>query len=226
MKRAKWIRVSLYVVSVFVVLTAFVGFLHTKAGRPLLARLGVGCPVKASPEAVEAARLNSARLSRGVETAASRPALGFALDTATLSDVKAWADKKNVSCDELRAGLLRCNDVPVATLGAGFTGPVINQLDFGFAPATEHLVNISAWRRGMTGAAAAAQMNAVVASMKEQLGAPTSEAGSPTARYLASGAMHTAVVSYRFKDYIADISASNVPGAGLMLREHYMSARD
>src|ERR1700709_1773111 len=99
MKRAKWIRVSLYVVSVLVGLTAFVGFLHTKAGRPLLARLGVGCPVKASPEDVEAARLKSARALRGVETAASRPALGFALDSMTLADVKAWVAKNDLNCD-------------------------------------------------------------------------------------------------------------------------------
>lgn len=224
--RAKWFRVSLYAVSVLVALTVFVGFLHTKAGRPLLARLGVGCPVKASPEAVEAARNGVARKLRGVEAAASRPALGFALDSMTLSDVKAWADKKNVSCDEVRTGLLRCTNVPLAALGNGSAGPAINTLDFGFKIADEHLVNISAWRSGLTGDVAAAQMSAVIASMKEQLGAPQEEAGSPTAGYLASGPMHTAIVSYRFKDYIADVSATNIPGRGLTMREHYMSARD
>jgi hypothetical protein len=69
-------------------------------------------------------------------------------------------------------------------------------------------------------------MGAVVASMREQLGAPTREAGARTASSLAAGPMHTAIVSYRFKDYIADVSATNIPGRGLTLREHYMSARD
>ena len=149
MKRAQLKKVAVYVVSVLAGLTLVIGLLHTKAGRPLLARMGLACPVKASPEAVEAARLNSARLQRGVEMAASRPALGFALDTMTLNDVKAWAARKNVSCDELRVGLMRCTDVPAVAVGS--TGPAINQLDFGFAPATERLVNISAWRNGMTG---------------------------------------------------------------------------
>jgi hypothetical protein len=224
MKRARLKKIAVYTVSVLAGLTLLIGFLHTKAGRPLLARLGVGCPVKASPEAVEAARLNSARALRGPEAAASRPALGFALDSMTLTDVKAWAVQKNVSCDELRVGLMRCTDVPSAVVGS--TGAAINQLDFGFAPATERLVNVSAWRNGMTGAAAAAQLSIVVRKMKEQLGAPTRQAGSRSAGYLASGPMHTATVEYRFKDYIADVSATNIPGRGLLMREHYMSARD
>jgi hypothetical protein len=224
MTRAKLKKVAIYTVSVLAGLILLTGFLHTKAGRPLLARLGLRCPVKASPEAVEAARRNAARTLRGTETAASRPALGFALDSMTLSDVKTWAAQKNVSCDELRVGLMRCTDVP--SLAVGSTGPVINRLDFGFAPATEHLVNVSAWRSGMTGDAAAAQLSAVVGQMKEQLGIPTHEAGSRTAGYLASGPMHTATVEYRFKDYIADVSATNIPGRGLLMREHYMSARD
>ena len=224
MKRALLKRVSIYVGSGWVALTLVGGFLHTKAGRPLLARLGGGCPMKASPADVEAARRSSARAQRGTETAASRPALGFALDRMTLSDVKAWADKQHVSCEDVRAGLLRCTDVPTAALAA--TGPSINRLDLGFSLGGDSLVNISAWRSGLTGSVAAAQMDAVVASMHDEVGDPTSEAGNRSANYLAAGPMHTAVVSYRFKDYIADVSATNIPGRGLTLREHYMSARD
>ncbi len=226
MKRARLLRASLYVVSVFAGLTLFVGFLHTKAGRPLLARLGVACPVKAAPEDVEVARLKSARAQRGVETAASRPALGFALDSMTLTDVKAWVAKNDLNCDELRTGLMRCTNVPVAAFGDKETGANVDQLDFGFAPASERLVNISAWRHGMSGDAAAAQMGSIVSAMEQQLGAPTREAGDRTAGYLASGPMRTATVEYRFKDYIADVTATNIPGRGLLLREHYMSARD
>jgi len=58
MKRALSIRVSIYAVCVLAGLTVVVGLLHTPAGRPLLALLGVGCPMKVSPEAVEAARLD------------------------------------------------------------------------------------------------------------------------------------------------------------------------
>jgi hypothetical protein len=225
MKRAQLIRAAVYVASVLAALTLVIGALHTKAARPLLARLGVKCPVRGSAKDVEAARLKSARAARGTEVAASRPALGFALDAVTLQEVKAWADQKHVACEEVRkSSFLRCSNVPESALGG--TGPSIAQLDFGFAPGSERLVNINAWRSGMSSDAASAQMNAVVAHMQEQLGAPTLEKGDRSASYLASGPMHTALVRYRFSDYIADVSATNIPGRGLMLREHYMSARD
>jgi len=217
-------RLSLYAASVLVALTLVGGFLHTKAGRPLLARLGVGCPVKASPADVEAARRNSARSQRGTEAVASRPALGFALDSMTLADVKAWAAQKHVDCEDVRAGYLRCVNVPTAALGQ--TGPNIDKLEFGFTIASERLVNVNAWRSGLSGRAAAAQMDSVIDGLRTQIGAPTTEAGDRSAKYLAAGHLHTAVASYRFKDYIADVSATNIPGRGLMLREHYMSARD
>ncbi|MET0791271.1 MAG: hypothetical protein ABW061_07090 [Polyangiaceae bacterium] len=66
----------------------------------------------------------------------------------------------------------------------------------------------------------------VIASRRDQVGDPTTEAGSRDASYLSAGRLHTAVVSCRFKDYFADVSATNIPGRGLTLREHYMSARD
>jgi hypothetical protein len=217
-------RVSIYTVCVLTVLTAIAGLLHTKAGRPLLARWGLGCPMRASPEAIEAARINSARTLRGSEVAALRPALGFALDTMTLKDVKAWAVRNHLSCEDKRVGFLQCDEVPLAALGG--QGPAIGQLQFGFSPASERLVNITAWRSGLSGEVAAAQLNTVATRMREQLGVPTREAGARSAAHLAAGAMHTAIISYRFKDYIADVSATNIPGRGLTLREHYMSARD
>ena len=227
MKRALSKRLAVYAgysALLMVFLTLFVGFLHTKAGRPWLARLGVGCPLRASPESVEAARHASAMAQRGVEASASRPALGFELDNMHPRDVEAWAESRHVSCANIRAGLVRCTDVPATALGG--TGPNINRLDFGFALLSQRLVNISAWREELSPAAAALRMNEVVASMQAEVGAPTRQAGSRSAEYLAAGPLHTAVASYRFKDYIADVSATHIPGRGLLLREHYMSARD
>ena len=224
MTRALLKGVSTSVISLMAFLTLVGGLLHTPAGRPLLARLGVGCPVKASPEDIEAARRSSVHSQRGSATAASRPALGFALDHMTVSDVKAWAEQKRVSCQDIRAGLVRCTDVPVLAMGG--SGPVMDRLDLGFSLASGRLVNISAWRTGLTGSAAAQQMEAVAVGLRGQLGRPTRAAGSRSAEYLAAGPLHTAIVEYRFKDYIADVSATNIPGRGLSLREHYMSARD
>src|ERR1700760_2214274 len=102
MNRARLIRAGIYTASTLALLTAVIGAMHLKAARPLLAMLGVKCPIEATGAEVEVARLESARHARGTEVAASRPALGFALDTTTLTDVKAWAEKNQVSCQESR----------------------------------------------------------------------------------------------------------------------------
>lgn len=225
MNRSRLIRAGIYTASTLAFLTAVIGVMHLKAARPLLAMLGVKCPIEATGADVERARLKSARAVRGTEVAASRPALGFALDTTTLADVKAWADKNQISCDESRQStLLKCTNVPASAVGG--TGPAVSEVDFGFTPKEARLVNVSAWHNRMSSADAIAQMNTAVSGLEKQLGAPTEEKGDRSASYLAAAPMHTAVVQYRFADYIADVTATNLPGVGPTLREHYMSARD
>jgi hypothetical protein len=226
MMRAKWLRVSLYVASGLAVLTLLIGLLHTPLGRPLLARLGVGCPVQASPEDTERARLSSARATRGTEASPAQPALGFVLDQMTSKDVLAWADRNHVDCSEQRAGsLLNCKDVPVSALGGHGSGSV-DELQLAFSPTSKRLVNIATTQYGLQAKEAAAQMSAVVSGLEGQLGKPTRELGQRSASYLDSAPYKTALVRYRFSDYQADVTATNLPGKGTMLREHYMSARD
>lgn len=185
MKRTPLKRLSISTVSVLAGLTLVGGLLHTKAGRPLLAHLGAGCPVKASPADVEAARLDSARARRGTEAATSRRALGVALDTTTLKEGKAWAAQQGVSCEDVRAGLLRCVNLPATAIDS--SGPTITKLDFGFSLGGERLVNVGVWRSGFTSPVATAQMDAIAASSKHRVGEPTTEAGRRDADYLSSG---------------------------------------
>ncbi len=226
MTRARWIRVSIYVASSLAALTAAIGLLHTPLGRPLLARLGVGCPVQASPEDAERARLESARATQGTTASPARPALGFVLDKMTLADVEAWADRNHVDCDEQRSGtLLDCKDVPESAL-SGRIGSPINELELAFSPRTKRLVNIATTQYDLSSSSAAEQMTAVVAGLEDQLGKPTHETGRPSSAYLAAAPMRIALVRYRFTNYQADVSATNFPGHGMVLREHYMSASD
>jgi len=226
MARAKWLRVSLYVISGFAALTAVIGLLHTPLGRPLLARLGVGCPVQASPEDTERARLESARATGGTEASPAQPALGFVLDRMTVADVEAWAERYHVTCNEQRSGtLLDCRNVPDEALG-GHGGRTLDELQLVFSPASKKLVNIATTQYGLPAQDAAQQMQRVTAALEQQLGKPTGEAGKRTGSYLDSAPYRTAFVRYRFSDYQADVTATNLPGKGTMLREHYMSARD
>ena len=151
---------------------------------------------------------------------------GFVLDQMTSKDILAWADRHHVDCNEQRAGsLLNCKEVPESALGSRASGS-IDELQFAFSPTNKRLVNIATTRYGLAANDAAAQMSAVVSGLKAQLGKPSRELGQRTASYLDSAPYKTALVRYRFSDYQADVTATNLPGKGTMLREHYMSARD
>ena len=226
MARAKWIRAAIYVASGSAALVLAIGLLHTPIGRPLLARMGVGCPVQASPEDVERARLKAARATQGKDPSPAQPALGFVLDKMTAKDIKAWAEREHVSCDDMRSGsVISCKDVPESALGGRSGGP-IDELVLAFSPTSKRLVNISTSQFGLDGEAAAAQMSEVVRSLEQQLGKPTREVGERSGAYLDSAPLRTALVRYRFTDYQADVTATNLPGKGMVVREHYMSAND
>jgi hypothetical protein len=208
-------------------LVGLVGALHLPLLRPVALRamvaLGYECPVAATPEEVEAARKASARAARGTSPSPARPALGFALDRMGRADVEAWVERHDLECKSSQKDtVLRCLGVPAAALGR--TGGPVDDLTFKFEPATLKLVTVSALQNQLDPATAAAGLVELKASLEAKLGAGTAH-GQATAAYLAEAAMRTALVEYRFSDYLASVTATNL-GARVALREHYMSALD
>ncbi|HEX4449068.1 MAG TPA: hypothetical protein VH044_20145 [Polyangiaceae bacterium] len=208
--------------------TAAVGALHAPFARPLLMRLG-GCPM-AGASKMTAVELERARHigaeARGTEAAPARPALGFTLDTSTLADVRAWATRTHADCDDPHPGLVVCKDVAPQSLGRDPAEGTIDQLALGF-DTHARLVNESTLRQHLAADTASRTARGIVASLESQLGPADRRAGRFDAKALAQpGAAGISTVMYRFSDYIADVSTTNLGVTGPMLREHYMSARD
>src|SRR5262245_30553645 len=132
-------KILIGVPSVLLGLTALVGVLHMPFARPVLALIGYGCPIKASPGDVEVARRLSAKAIRGTTASPSRPALGFALDRSTRADVDVWVESFKLDCDDQQEGaVLRCKNVPASAFGEN--GALINDVAFAFEPRTLKLV--------------------------------------------------------------------------------------
>lgn len=206
-------------------LAGFIGVLHMPFARPLaqplLGLLGMSCPVRATPEEVEAARRVSARAARGSRPSPSRPALGFALDRMTRSDVDQWAKANQIACSEQQKGtVLRCTSVPAKALGQ--RGDAIDDVSFAFEPKNMTLVTVTTLRNQLNPTTAAIAWNQIAGELKATLGEGRL-VGTPSAQYLAAGHLRTALVEYRFSDYIANVSATNL-GERVAVREHYMSA--
>lgn len=209
MRRAK--KTVLGVAGATVVAIGAMGALHMPFARPLLMRLG-GCPASGiSPVAIDAARRPSIEAARGPTVAPARPALGFALDEATLADVHAWADRVGATCEDKReATLIRCKD------GA-------TEVTFGLSAATKKVVAVTTLRSQLTGLEGANRMKQLGSELHAKLGTPTTTAGDPNA--LATDGYHTATFSYAYSDYLASVTASKLPERGVVVREEYYSAR-
>ena len=200
------------------------GLLHLPVARPLLARLGALCPVRTvSAAEVDAVRGPALAALRGEAKAKSRPALGLRLDATTAGDVAAWAKENSVSCvaPKKTPHALSCTDVPAEALGLPASHGLVPDVALAF-DAKGVLVAVDALRRGLSAREAAEAGTALVGRLSAELGAPSERAGDWTAEHL-DGPLHTSIVRFRFRDYVATVTATHVPGTGVILREQYLS---
>jgi len=103
----------------------------------------------------------------------------------------------------------------------------VAEVTFAFTPAPELLlVNVTAMHAPRDPEAAAVELAEVAGGLSDLLGPPAREAGDRTAARLGALPYSTFTLSYRFHDYFADLTSTNLPGRGVMVYEHYMSMRD
>ena len=205
----------------FAVVTLAIGALHLPAARPLLALVGQ-CPAgRESPREIEDARRIALRSLRGPGLAPARPALGFALERTTEAEVREWARARGLRCESSReATLLVCGDVPPGALDPASPG-AIDELAFGFRVRDGRLVNLTTLRTGVDATHAASALAASATALHQELGAAAAER-LPSRTWDG----RPAFVRYRFADYIAAVSAMELPGRGIVMREQYLSAVD
>jgi hypothetical protein len=227
-RRSRLVRAGARIAAGLGLATLAIGALHLPFARPLLMRVG-GCPLagaKMTPAEMDVARHIAVTGGRGAGEAPARPALVFTLDATTLVDVHSWAARAHVACDDVRPGLVKCAHVPPGAVGrANVEGP-IDELTLAFG-ARGRLENVTTFRTDLRPGAAARAAEDVVSSLTADLGPPAKSAGDFALDRLAqSGAASLATRAYRYRDYVAEVTAIHLPSSGLSLREHYMSAND
>jgi hypothetical protein len=200
-----------------------VGFLHTLAARPLIERLGVSCPVqRVSP--AEALRQRGLSVLRGATPAPARPALGLTLDLTRVADVEAWAAARGLACKTRPrpSSAVTCSNVPLAALWPGRVAGKIDELAFAFAP-DGRLIAVDSLRRGLSSAEASRLFDVIARDLAVALRSNGEREGDSAAAYLAAASMRSARLQYRFSDYVATVTATNLAGR-IALREQYQSA--
>lgn len=213
-------------VAALTVAIGLVGAMHLKAARPVLAMLGVPCPVdNTTAEQVSALRASGLAQLRASQPAPARPLPGrFLLDSTTADEAARWARENGVACDAVTHGYhyLRCRGVDASKLG--LAGPPVSELWLSFGPGG-HLIGVDVYRRGMSASDTTAAWTGAADALRHALGTPTATMGDASPEVLSRSPLQTARLQYRFADYLATVTASNLPYAGLTVREQYMSSR-
>jgi hypothetical protein len=220
------IRLLVQVGLVLLALFGLVAFAHTPVGRPLLARLGAaaGCPVNldaVDPAKVEAYRTQQLAQRRGVTREASHAALIFELGTTRRADVLAWSQRSGASCRAMRQdSVLQCHAVPAEALLEPATAPRVDNLHLQF-DSRGRLVAIDLFRMGGSGSAALAWVEARDRDLEQRVGKATSAQGEHNSDYLGARSWNRVAKQYRYRNYVAEVSAMNFGQRGVRVREQY-----
>lgn len=205
-------------------ITAAIGWMHTPQGIRALRAAGLPCPVtRATAADVMTVRERGLAQIRSDRTAPQRAALLFALESTTRAQAQAWAAANRLSCDAVDKGLsfLRCRGVDPRALG--IAGPPISEMWLSFRP-DGRLIAVDVYRRGLDDRGAATAWSDAAQRLRAELGQPSRAFGDPAPTTLRASALQTARIEYRYRDYAATLTASNLPYAGLAVREQYLSA--
>ena len=132
----------------------------------------------------------------------------------------AWGTRVGATCrEEIAGAALRCEtgDKPVATEGE----IPVRDAFFRFDPRGV-LVGVDLMRDGTDGEKAAAVLTTITAQIARAAGPPSTVQGTASSAHLA-GYMNRAGSEFRFADYAADVSATNLGDRGVVVREQYRS---
>jgi hypothetical protein len=142
------------------------------------------------------------------------------LDQSTRADVTAWGARVGATCkEELGGAAMRCESADRSLASEGDV-PVRDAF-FRFGPSGV-LVGVDLMRDGTDGAKAAAALRAITERVSRAAGPPSTVQGTASPAHLA-GYLDRAATEFRFADYAADVSATNLGEQGIVVREQYRS---
>jgi hypothetical protein len=120
--------------------------------------------------------------------------------------------------EELKGAALRCE---AAERKGGDEDVPVRDAFFRFDPRGV-LVGVDLMRDGTNGEKAAAVLATITAQISREAGPPSTVQGTASSAHLA-GYLNRAGSEFRFANYAADVSATNLGEQGVVVREQYRS---
>lgn len=218
----RWKRAGAAVGGALALVVGAGAFLHTPAGRPLLAVLaGKACPfghAKLDPaRREELRRLGLHKLAGSAGPAPAHAALGFELGKSVRADVDAWVARHGVTCkSESQGAGLACDAVAGAAVGR--VDAATGSLTFRFDP-RGRLVGVLYMVRTPDAGHAVALARSEQARLRERFGEPTRAVGKLTVASLTNGALRQARAEYRFRDFSTFASVTSLGPSSYLVTE-------
>lgn len=204
------------------VLFGLVGLLHLPALRPLLHAGSGGCPagmdVTLTAAQRDAARETALAVDRGDHPAGSRPALGFVLDATSSAEIGLWSETHGIPCTTSEREI-RCTAVPALAM-QGI--PAVDELLLRF-DANGRLVAVDATIRQIDADSAAALVRTMSDDVGRAAGPPSAARGETSGAFLVRGTLNQTATSFRFEDYRADLTATNLGAGRIVVKASFQS---
>lgn len=201
----------------------------------MLAGIGVGahswvvrrratCPLGygvATPAQHDAARLAFSKQHGSHTLARARPALGWAFDVTTRSELEAWVERHHVTCTTRPNRDLECTHVPLDALPERWTPLAVSALWLGFGK-NDTLDHVTAFRATADAARAADALQAL-GSLLDEAGSKSASTGRPTAAWLSHGLLAQSRAEYSFSTYWACLTATQMAADRYEVIDEYRS---
>ncbi|WP_428332131.1 hypothetical protein [Novosphingobium sp.] len=191
---------------------------HTPPVRHLFMRSGT-CPLGFTGSPVSAADHDkslqrAAQALRGDGPAGVKPALGFVLEQTSRQDVLTWAQQHQATCDgKPETHRLECKVTDIGSLPDSALEHAPGTLFLVFNSG-DKLKRVQVMAHVAAVVDATRAMNAVLSKLTLHVGKPSHETGQPSTAYLEGGALRQAVTEYRYADFYAQVSVTNMGHLG------------
>lgn len=209
-RRVLWCTVSSAVGA-----TALVGALHLPMATSVLHLFAGLCPVNnVSADVVERMQASAAASLRGAAKVPSRDTLGLRILFGGRDALEAWVAESRTPCHRQSRGFEYVSCETVTTDGG--EQQLLVSVDRAGLVRSVDLIG----HPGST-ASGAISAKAIAADLSRRLGPSHTQAGDFAAEYLALP-FRAASSSYRFADVLITVSATNIPGSGVVVEERYV----
>ena len=156
---------------------------------------------------------------RSDRVAAGHGALRFTLGASTKSEVMDWAKASGATCsEEMKGAAVRCKGVASEAVRAPAAGLAFSDVFFRF-DTKDALTAVDAMHEGAPPEQAIRYFEAASRTFATDFGPPT-PSPMPTAESLGEP-YSRAAFEYRFRDLAVDLTATNLGGTGVVIREQY-----